>query len=395
MPDLSAIIFVPALAGSVIFGFVFALFAAHHYLTALQSTGSGSRDVVWVSEPILDHFWKVFYLAWLIGLWLGPAYLIGRAATAGSDSPWLKLAIPLAVFWLCYPVSQLSSLSGSTIWLPLHPDVFGRLAQKPGVVFGFYLVSAAALAVFGLAFKWVFLTAGQYELLFVGAPLLIASGLVYGRLIGRLAFALAFTKALLERRTKRKTDRGAEPDGGRAAAARADDEEEEPTGPGRFRQPSELPPIETPDEGPITGYDVKSDEEPVAAKRPRKRVRAEAVEPEPAKARPRPPAKPGPERSRQWTEEDEDAAPYGVNGPEVQPEERAPAEVVKPSAVEMRLLSRDDAPKPPKEVWSAQLLLFLIQAETLAVVVMLSGMCVLVGLMIRIARSFNPVAGGG
>ena len=151
--DLRAVIFVPALAGSVIFGFLFALFAAHYYLTAMQSTGSGSRDVVWVSEPILDHFWKVFYLAWLIGLWLGPAYLIGQAYTAGSDSAWLRLAVPLAVFWLCYPVSQLSSLGGSTIWLPLHPDVFGRLAQKPGVVLGFFALSAAVLAVFGVAFK--------------------------------------------------------------------------------------------------------------------------------------------------------------------------------------------------------------------------------------------------
>src|SRR5437868_9429259 len=99
MPDLSAIIFVPALAGSVIFGFVFALFAAHHYLTAVQSTGSGARDVVWISEPIVDHFWKVFYLAWLIGLWLGPAYFIGRAWTAGSENGWLRLAVPLAVMW--------------------------------------------------------------------------------------------------------------------------------------------------------------------------------------------------------------------------------------------------------------------------------------------------------
>jgi hypothetical protein len=390
--DYSAIIFVPALVGSVIFGFVFALFAAHHYLTAVQSTGSGSRDVVWMSEPILDHFWKMFYLAWLIGLWLGPAYLIGRAATSGSDSAWLKLAIPLGVFWLCYPVSQLSSLSGSTIWLPLHPDVFGRLAQKPGAVLGFYLISGAVLAVFGVAFKWVFLTAGQFELLFIGAPILVASGLVYGRLIGRLAFALAFTKALLARR-KRKPAEGEEPSRARAAAVQSD-AEVEGTGSERFRQPSELPPIETPDEGPITGYDVKGDEEPAEPKKPRKRVRAEAVETERAESPPRRTAKRGLDRSRQWTEEDEDSAAYGVNAPEGHPEERAPVDVVKPSAVEMRLLSRDDAVKPPKEVWSPQLLLFLGQVETLSVVAVLSGMCVVVGLMIRLARMFNPVAGG-
>jgi hypothetical protein len=393
MPDLGAVIFVPALAGCVIFGFVFALFAAHHFMTAVQSTGSGAKDVVWMSEPILDHFWKVFYLAWLIGLWLGPAYLIGRAYTAGSESAWLKLAVPLAVFWLCYPVSQLSSLSGSTIWIPLHPDVFARLAQKPGVVLGFYLLSAAVLAVFGVAFKWVFLTAGQYELLLAGTPLLIAAGLAYGRLIGRLAFVLAFTKPLMERRKKRKPDGDEPPKDDRPAARRTDDEEEPPL-PERFRQPSELPPIQTPDEGPLTGYDLKMDDEPPAPKKPR-RVRAEAVEAEPAEDRPRPAAKPKPERPRRRADDDEDTTPYGVNAPEVEPEERAPPEVVKPSAAEMRLLSRDGAAKPPKEAWSARLFLFLVQPETLSVIAVLSLMCGLVGLMVRIARAFNPVAGSG
>src|SRR5207237_10232339 len=66
MPDLSAIIFAPALAGSVIFGLVFALFAAHHYLTAVQRTGSVARDVVSSKEPILDHFCTLFSLARLI-----------------------------------------------------------------------------------------------------------------------------------------------------------------------------------------------------------------------------------------------------------------------------------------------------------------------------------------
>lgn len=391
MPDLGAVIFVPALAGSVIFGFVFALFAAHHYLTAVQSTGSGSRDVVWMSEPILDHFWKVFYLAWLIGLWLGPAYLIGRAATAGTDSAWLKLAIPLAVFWLCYPVSQLSSLSASTIWIPLHPDVLARLAQKPGVVLGFYLISGGVMVLFGVAFKWVFLTAGHYELLFVGTPLLIVAALVYGRLIGRLAFALAFTKSLLVRRKKRKPERdGDGPEARRSAPPPPD--EEEPAEPERFRQPSELPPVVTPDEGPITGYDVKMDDEPASPKKPR-RVRAETVEAEPAKPKSRP-AKPHIERSRKWDEDDEDAAPYSVNQPEAVPEGNAPREVIKPSAEEMRLLSRDDVPKPPKQVWSAQLLGFLAQPETLSVVAVLSAMCGMVGLMVRIARAFNPASGG-
>jgi hypothetical protein len=365
--DLRAVIFVPALAGCVIFGFAFALFAAHYYLTVLQSTGSGAREVVWTNEPVLDHFWKVFYLAWLIGLWLGPAYLIGRAYTAGSDAAWVRLAVPLAVFWLLYPVSQLSSLSASTIWVPLHPDVFARLAQRPLAVLGFLVLSGVTLAVFGVAFKWTFLTAGRYDLLLLGCPLLIISGLVYARLLGRLAYALMFTKKFLVRKRRKKR--------------KPDDEDtghEGRDGP-RVKQASELPPIMTPDEGPLTGYDFKPDAEP-AADNPRRRVVAEVVEATEEQPHPRPP-------------DDEGEAPYGVNAPEVDPEERAPVEVVQPSAVEMRLLNRDDAPKPIKRVWSPELFAFLAQPETVAAVGLLSVMCALVGLMVRIARAFNPTEG--
>jgi hypothetical protein len=377
--DLRAVIFVPALAGTVIFGFAFALFAAHAYLTVLQSTGSGSREVGWTSEPILDHFWKVFYLAWLIGLWLGPAYLVGRAYTAGSESAWLRLAVPLAVFWLLYPLSQLSSLSASTIWVPLHPDVFARLVQRPGAVIGFLVLSGAVLAVFGVAFKWTFLTEGRYDLLLIGCPLLIISGLLYGRLLGRLAYSLMFTKKFLLRKKKKKRardDEGGERDRREPTPDR--DDAAEP----RVKQASDLPPIMTPDEGPLTGYDFQSGDDEPMPKKPRRRVVAEAVE-APDEVRPRP---------RHLA--DEDGSPYEVNAPELELEDVAPVEVVKPSALEMRLLDRTDAPKPIKRVWSADLFAFLGQSETVATVGMLSVMCALAGLMVRIARAFNPVSGG-
>ena len=134
---MGALIFVPALVASAVFGFVFSIFAAQHYLTVLQSTGSGAKQVTWPSEPFIDNFWKVFYLGWLIGLWLGPAWFLGRAFATGSELPWMRYAVPLSVFWICYPISQLSSLSGPSIWLPFHHDVIGRLARKPDVLIGF------------------------------------------------------------------------------------------------------------------------------------------------------------------------------------------------------------------------------------------------------------------
>jgi hypothetical protein len=376
--NLDAFIFVPALVGSVVTGFIFCLFAAHTYLTVLQSTGAGAKLVTWVSEPILDHFWKMFYLAWLIGIWLGPAYFIGRAMTAGSDSTWLRLAIPLAVFWVAYPVSQLSSLSGPTIWLPLHPDVFARLAQKPAVVLGFLGLSAGALAWLGLGYHLTFFKSGRMWLP-AGSVIFGTCALIYARLLGRLAFVLAFTKSFLKRKKR-------DPAESKKVSELTPDEPE-------VTQPSELPPLETALDGLITGYDLTTDEDPP------KRVVAEVVkdaDPEPAPKRPS--RKTGGthiDKSRQWTDEDEDATPYGVGEAEpIMEDEAAPSVVIKPTDAEMKLISRDDAPKRPKKAWTAEVWQFLRQPDTLAAIGLLSLLCSLVGGMIRICRAFNPVAGG-
>lgn len=389
--DLRALIFMPALAGAVICGFVFLLFASHYYLTVLEGTAAGGKEVTWVTEPITDHFPKLWYMLWLVGLWLGPAYLIGRIVASGGPE-WVKLAVPLGVFWLCFPISQMSSLSATTIWLPFVPDVPVRMLQKPGVVLGFLLLSAGGLAAFAVGFKWAFLTQGEWQLLFVGAPLMVAAAFLYARLIGRLAFALRFTRGLFPERRKKKP----KPD---APVRRPDDEP--PT-----VQPRDLPPLESPD-GELVGYDIltREDDPP----RPKKRVKAEVAEPdpesegfagldpEPAAAPPRRrPAKHPLDRNRGWTDEDDEApVAYGVNEAEAIPEESAPTAVVKPTAEDERLLRRDDAPKKPKRVWGPDLLAFLGQEGTVAAVVMASGWCFATGVMVRVCRDFNPVAGGG
>jgi len=362
--DLRAFIFVPALVACVILGFLFALFLANAYLNVLQSTGSGARDMAWPSEPFVDNFWKVFYLGWLIGLWLGPAWFLG-AAFAKGDVPWMRYALPLAVFWLLYPFSQLSSLSGPSIWLPIHHDVFGRIARKPHVAIGFLVLSAGTLAIFGLAFHWTF-TATGIVYLFLGSPLFVTAALVYSRLLGRLAFSLMFTKSILARKKKRKLAKEEVPD---ASPSQPVEESE-------FRPPSELPPIQTPDEGDLTGYDIRVEDAP------RKRVKAQS-------ANDREPAAASPSRLKQA---DDDEA-YGVRPPEVEPEERAPVDVVKPSALEMKLLCRADAPKPPKQVWSPQVLAFVLQPDTLVVIGLLTTLCLMFGAAVRVAREFNPTRG--
>ena len=383
--NLDALIFMPALAGSAIMGFVFLLFAAHYYLTILEGTAAGAKEISWQSEPVTDNFTKVLYLGWLLGVWAGPAYFIGRAVASGADAGWLKLAVPLLVMWVLYPVSQLSSLSASSIWVPMNLDVFARLAQKPAVTVAFFALTLPVFALFGVAFKWAFLTNGNWPMLFVGVPLVVFAGLLYARLLGRLAFALMFTKNLLKRKKKKQKPMDATPPASRdrpqAAAVETPD----------------MTPIITPLDGELMGYNVLIAEDDPPA--PKKRVKAQmADEPPTPAAKPQPAPRPAPARSldpaRTWTEEDDDATPYGMNPSEVKDDERVPEAVMKPRADEMALLDRRDAPKPPKVVWSLGLLAFLGQPGTLSALVILSGLGVFAGVMVRVARAFDPTVGG-
>lgn len=387
--DFTAVIFVPALVGSVITGFVFALFAAHYYLTVLQSTAAGWKRVTWPAEPILDQFWKVFYLAWLLVLWLGPAWILGRGLGRGSEGVWITYAVPFVALWICYPISQLSSLGGPTIWLPLHPEVFDRLARRPFALVGFLILSAGVLAGLIAAFRAVFITPGLHWL-FIGSPLMIIAVLVYASLLGRLSFAISYTKTLF---SGRKMKRSPETTESRPKPVKqGDDGNDETTGTddgSAFVQPSDLPPIDTPDEGPLSGYDVTFDAPP---KKARKRVRAEMAEA--ADQTDNPDSETRSKSTRRVRAElDEDDAAYDVTQTEAIPEERAPQSVFEPRADEMRLLNRDDKPKPPKRVWTLEVLAFLFDPGAIAVIGLLSFLCIAVGGMVRIARALNPVAG--
>ena len=101
-----------------------------------------------------------------------------------------------------------------------------------------------------------------------------------------------------------------------------------------------------------------------------------------------------PRRStRPRADDEEDATPYGVNTADSQADARRPADF-EPSADEMKLLDRRDAPKPPKRVWSAELFAFLGQPGTISALMIVCAMGGVAGVMVRIARQFNPAAGG-
>lgn len=371
--DLRAVIFIPALVAAALCVFAFLMLASHYYLTVVESTAAGAKEVTWIPETIPDRFWKPFYLAWLLCLWLGPAYIIGRTLAAKTGEPWLATAVPVFVAWALYPVSQLSSLSASSVWIPLHPQVFARLAQKPAVTLGFFLFTLPLFALAGIAFKWAFLTKDEWHLLFAGMPLIVLAGFLYARLIGRLAFALMFTRDLLKRKKKKKSKQ-------EKASEETDEASREV-----IVQPSDLPPINTP-EGELAGYNVLIADDPP---KPKQRVKAEMAEDdEPPPTAPREEVPPN--RKRAWDDDDDDATPYGAMPAEDVPEESAPKEVIKVNAEELALLDRRDAPKAPTAVWNAELFAFLRQPETMIAMVILTLIGFMAGAAVRVARIFDP-----
>jgi hypothetical protein len=167
-------------------------------------------------------------------------------------------------------------------------------------------------------------------------------------------------------------------------------------------QPSDLPPINTPD-GELAGYNVLMSDDDLPA--PKKRVKAQVIEDEPPALEgigieePAPVPRRNSNRSldpaRVWTDEDDDSKPYGMNAAEgKEPErQRLPESLLKPRADEMALLDRSDAPKPPKRVWEPSLLAFLGQPGTVSALTVLSAIGIAAGVLVRVARLFDPTAG--
>ncbi len=389
--DLRALIFMPALVGAVIMGFVCALFLAHYYLNVMESSGSGASQVTWISESILDNFWKFWYMLWIVGFWLGPVILLNRRFMPNPDAGWVRWLLPFLILWVCYPISQLSSLSASTIWLPFVPDVVIRLLQKPQVFLGFLLISAPIVALVLGAFYWAFMIEEAWVLLLLGCPLLILGLFLYAWLLGRLAFVLRFTKGLNTPKKKKKKPAP-------TAIQSQADEEGSPT----IKQPDDLPAIMTPLDGELHGYQVLMEDEPpkplsnreepiseLPFVKPRSKAKRQPQQPDLFVVIPSPPTS----KPSHQPVDDDDAQPYDVNEPGPVPKQAVPKELTQPREDEMRLISRENRPVKPKQIWGPEVLTFLFQPGTISAIVIASGFCLAVGVFVRLARAFNPAVG--
>jgi hypothetical protein len=268
---MTAFFFVPLLAAAWILGFLVAAHASHYFLTIVESSATATarnlpwegrkfkewiRDGVnWPDDLFTDYFAKTFFLGYLITLWAGPAVLIGRLAY--GSSPWATV-VAGAAFWLFIPIGLLSALTSESRWTPLSSQVFVAFARRPGKTFAFYLLSAPVLAVLFLTFDLILLHTSKVTVAWAIAlsPVAVLLFFVYARLLGRLGLVLTFAQPeeaeAKPARRKKKRRAPAYDEKTRWVGPK----ESNPDDPPVRAQPDEMPGIETPFDGPVTGYGV-------------------------------------------------------------------------------------------------------------------------------------------
>jgi hypothetical protein len=354
---MNAIVYIPLLALAWALGFLLAILAAHYFLVVIDSSASGYEKIAWPDEGLTDFFWKVFYLAWLAGIWMAPFIIVSRLIS--HDALW-RFAIVAGSFWLFLPIGMLSSLSAHSPWMPFWPGLFSRMSQRPQATVSFYLLSIPISVVLVGAFHAIMMRedTAMAQCLFL-APLAAAAYLIYARTLGRLGLVLTFTKGGENERPKKKkkTKKPAE------NIPAAGEHTEQPI----YKQPSELPPIDTPFEGPVTGYNVQFDNR-------------------------LPPADVAPAARRPLIDDDEDLTPLTMEAGEPDPvTEKKPPPPPPPSAEEMALWDTTKRVKEPKQPWDSSLVAFLFEEKTLQRWLILAvGLAILGGLCTAL-RELRPM----
>jgi hypothetical protein len=269
---MTAFLFVPLLAAAWMLGFFVVAISSHYFLTIVESSAVGTaRNLSWKGRPFrewirdgvqwpddlfVDYFAKAFYLSYIIGLWAGPAILVGRLAA--GHSIW-STVIAASAFWLFFPIGLLSSLASESRWTPFWTGIISAFFKRLGKTLRFYLLSAPVMAVLFLAFDLIFVHRNAVDIGWSVAlcPIAVLLFFIYARLLGRLGLVITFTQPRLEKETrprKRKSKRPlhAYDEKTRVFVPKEAVLDEPPLN----AQPSELPPIETPYDGPVTGYTV-------------------------------------------------------------------------------------------------------------------------------------------
>ncbi len=360
LPDPTVILYVLALSVALLVGSVFACFAAHHYLTVLESTAADPGVVTWIPETIGQFWIKAVYVGYLGVLCYIPALVLGRMVPEGTA----RTVIHGLVLALLFPLAQLCSMGGSSPWLPWSASVFNRLLRRPDVLVLYYLLTAPIVILLAVGYYGA-LRAPDLMLAILAVPLFTMALLLYARLLGMLASVVRVTEPLV--RVKRKKKRRPPPVDLPAAAAQT------------LRKPPpstrDTQPLISPLDGPITGYELACEE----GASPLSRAESSAA----GSSKPVVRAMLDPEEDK----------PYAVHDPEVAGVGDIPPEVFEPTPDDRRLYRLTDPPVAPPRLLTSEFFTFLHQSTTWAAWGITTILGLGVAVMNWLARSFRPVGG--
>lgn len=381
---MTAFVFVPLLVVTWLIGFVVVAFASNYFLTIVESSATATaknmswrgrpfrewiRDGInWPDDLFVDYFAKTFYFAYIIGIFVGPAFLIGRLSA--PESGW-SFVITGVVFWLLFPIGLLSSLASGSRWTPFWSGILVAFAKRPAKTLAFYVISAPVLAIMFFTFDLVLLQTSKVTGIWAGvlSPIAVILFFVYARLLGRLGMIVSFTRPEVEKSSRKKKSKKAR------RPAHAYDEstrcfgprEVIPDDPPLRTQPMDLPGVETPYDGVITGYGVDYDgTKPVIE------------EPKPARII--------------IPDDDEDDTPITVAPP---PEiagtdrERVAAKLAEPPEHEIELYLRE-RPKEPTNPYGVESVSFLFDPKTIDPWARLTLGLIILAILLRALAMLRP-----
>jgi hypothetical protein len=185
----ASFVFFLSLVGLAFLSLIVCTYAAYSLFVALVNTAAGSDEVIWPGEPLQENLPLLIYFGWILAVWAVPVYLVLNYAGVGV---WPRAIVIVGFLWLVFPVSLLSSLSGTSRWIVFRPVIVQLFVKQGWTALGFYLSTAVLLSIC----LEIFYLGATGPIPAIGAAGLVGAAgvLVYGRLLGRVAWLFSQTR---------------------------------------------------------------------------------------------------------------------------------------------------------------------------------------------------------
>ncbi|HEV3119361.1 MAG TPA: hypothetical protein VGY58_20060 [Gemmataceae bacterium] len=184
------IFFFSVLIAEVLVSLIVFSYAAHCFLVVLVHTAVGDDHIQWPDDLFADWFLRVWHFLWLLAVWLVPAFFLMKIFHPPSA---VFVAGVVALLWLIFPVTLLSSFTALSQWVIFRPAILRALLAYSGPLIGFYAITGVLLAVCSGLWYAGILT--DYWMCLPAAAVAGAMGFfIYARLLGRIGLIISWYK---------------------------------------------------------------------------------------------------------------------------------------------------------------------------------------------------------